>query len=131
MKLVNTRLVTNRVTGLAEFYSQLLGVSPLGSDDYVELRLEQGSAIAISSKESIDLFGGGAAEPGSNRSVILDFEVDDVDQQRRRLAPLVSSFVVEPTDQPWGSRAMLFRDPDGTLINFFAAKVRSSNIRRD
>ena len=25
-----------------------------------------------------------------------------------------------PTDQPWGSRSMLFRDPDGNLINFFS-----------
>jgi hypothetical protein len=26
---------------------------------------------------------------------------------------------MEPTDQPWGNRSMLFRDPDGNLINFF------------
>ncbi len=25
-----------------------------------------------------------------------------------------------PTDQPWGNRSMLFRDPDGNLINFYA-----------
>jgi catechol 2,3-dioxygenase-like lactoylglutathione lyase family enzyme len=30
------------------------------------------------------------------------------------------SIVLEPTDQPWGNRSMLFRDPDGNLVNFFA-----------
>jgi len=28
--------------------------------------------------------------------------------------------VQPPTQQPWGNRAMLFRDPDGNLINMFA-----------
>jgi uncharacterized glyoxalase superfamily protein PhnB len=32
----------------------------------------------------------------------------------------VTVFVMEPTTQPWGNRSMLFRDPDGNLINVFA-----------
>jgi uncharacterized glyoxalase superfamily protein PhnB len=68
----------------------------------------------------VDLFNAGAAEPAANRSVILDFQVKDVDRERSRLSELIDGFVLEPTDQPWGSRSMLFRDPDGNLINFFA-----------
>jgi uncharacterized glyoxalase superfamily protein PhnB len=82
--------------------------------------------LAISSKRSVDLFNAGAAEPAANRSVILDFQVRDVDQERARLAALVEQFVLEPTDQPWGSRSMLFRDPDGNLINFFSPIRRHS-----
>ncbi|MEY9952457.1 hypothetical protein [Leifsonia sp. EB34] len=26
---------------------------------------------------------------------------------------------MEPTTLPWGNRSMLFRDPDGTVVNFF------------
>jgi uncharacterized glyoxalase superfamily protein PhnB len=52
--------------------------------------------------------------------VILDFEVEDVDKEYRRLGTLVTEFVLPPTHQPWGNRSMLFRDPDGNLINFFA-----------
>jgi uncharacterized glyoxalase superfamily protein PhnB len=58
--------------------------------------------------------------PKANRSVILDFEVEDVDRERARLRGIVSEFVLEPTTQPWGNRAMLFRDPDGNLISVFA-----------
>jgi len=119
MKLAHARLVTTDVPALSRFYENVLGVAAIGSDDYVELRGAD-SALAISSKRSVDLFNAGAAEPAANRSVILDFQVNDVDQERARLAELVDQFVLEPTDQPWGSRSMLFRDPDGNLINFFS-----------
>ncbi len=93
-------------------------MNPIGSEDYVELR-NSGSTLAISSKRSVDLFNAGAAEPAANRSVVLDFQVENVDEERFRLCEKVSEFVLEPTDQPWGNRSMLFRDPDGNLINFF------------
>ena len=118
MKLAQARLVTKDVPTLARFYEEILGVAPMGSEDYVELR-GSNIALAISSKRSVDLFNAGAAEPGANRSVILDFEVKDVDKERSRLQGLVDEFILEPTDQPWGSRSMLFRDPEGNLINFF------------
>jgi uncharacterized glyoxalase superfamily protein PhnB len=119
VKLAQARLVTNDVPVLARFYEELLGVAPIGSEDYVELRVP-GTTLAISSKRSVDLFNAGAAEPAANLSVILDFQVKDVDTERFRLQELIGEFVLEPTDQPWGSRSMLFRDPDGNLINFFA-----------
>jgi Glyoxalase/Bleomycin resistance protein/Dioxygenase superfamily len=31
----------------------------------------------------------------------------------------VEDFVSEPTTMPWGNRSLLFRDPDGNLVNFF------------
>jgi len=119
MRLAQARLVTTDVPALSRFYESILGVNAIGSEDYVELG-GRDSALAISSKRSVDLFNAGAAEPAANRSVILDFQVNDVDQERARLAKLVGQFVLEPTDQPWGSRSMLFRDPDGNLINFFS-----------
>jgi hypothetical protein len=27
--------------------------------------------------------------------------------------------VQQPTTMPWGNRSILFRDPDGNLVNFF------------
>jgi predicted enzyme related to lactoylglutathione lyase len=123
MKLAFARLVTRDVLTLAEFYGEVLGVTPVGSEDYVQLHTG-GSGLALSSKRSIDLFNAGAAEPGANRSVVFDFQVEDVDKEHSRLQGLVTKFVLEPTDQPWGSRSMLFRDPDGNLINCFAPVSR-------
>lgn len=36
-----------------------------------------------------------------------------------RLAGFVEDVVQEPTTMPWGNRSLLFRDPDGNLVNFF------------
>jgi len=37
-----------------------------------------------------------------------------------KLADLIGeSLVQKPTTLPWGNRSLLFRDPDGNLLNFF------------
>jgi predicted enzyme related to lactoylglutathione lyase len=67
----------------------------------------------------MELFGAGAARPADNHSAIIEFRVDDVDQEYERLEKVISDFVQRPTTKPWGNRSLLFRDPDGNLINFF------------
>jgi hypothetical protein len=37
--------------------------------------------------------------------------------------------VQEPTTMPWGNRSLLFRDPDGTLVNFFTP-IRAEAIKK-
>jgi hypothetical protein len=32
---------------------------------------------------------------------------------------VVGDWVQEPTTMPWGNRSILFRDPDGNLVNLF------------
>lgn len=119
MKLAHARIVTKDVPALTRFYKQMTGMTPSGDDVYVEFHAPD-LTLAISSQRMFDLHGAGATTPEANRSMILDFEVEDVDAERARLEGLVSEFVLEPTTQPWGNRSMLFRDPDGNLINFFA-----------
>jgi uncharacterized glyoxalase superfamily protein PhnB len=63
---------------------------------------------------------GAVLTPANNRSMITEFEVDDVEAERSRLEETIEEWILEPTDQPWGNRSMLFRDPDGNVINFYA-----------
>jgi catechol 2,3-dioxygenase-like lactoylglutathione lyase family enzyme len=121
MRLAHARIVTNDVPGLTRFYQDVTGMTPKGDDAYVEFHAST-LALAISSQTMSDRHGAKATTPKANLSVILDFEVDDVDKERKRLAHIVNEFVLEPTTQPWGNRAMLFRDPDGNLINVFAVQ---------
>jgi catechol 2,3-dioxygenase-like lactoylglutathione lyase family enzyme len=51
--------------------------------------------------------------------VILEFRVSDVDQEYVRLQSLVKTWVKPPTTQPWGTRSIYFRDPDGNLVDFY------------
>jgi catechol 2,3-dioxygenase-like lactoylglutathione lyase family enzyme len=118
MRLAQARIVTHDVPRLTRFYEAVTGLRPQGDDRYVEFHAS-GPTLAISSQRMIELYGANAAEPSANRSVILDFEVEDVDRERARLDGLIGDFVLEPTTQPWGNRAMMFRDPDGNLINMF------------
>ncbi|WP_342714183.1 VOC family protein [Nocardioides terrae] len=49
----------------------------------------------------------------------MEFLVEDVDQEWRRLENTLTAVVTEPTTMPWGNRALIFRDPDGNLVNLF------------
>ena len=125
MKLKYARIITRNVAGMVAFYQQITGITPdVKSDDYVELPTSAGT-LAIGSQRSMDLYGAGATTPATNRSAIVEFEVEDVDKERARLARIIDKCVLEPTTQPWGNRSMLFRDPDGNLINFFAPARRA------
>jgi predicted enzyme related to lactoylglutathione lyase len=118
-RLAHTRIVTKNVPQLASFYEQITGTPAVGSEEYVQFR-ELGNGLAICSERAMILHGYGAATGASNQSIVLDFEVHDVDAERERLADVIGALVSEPTTQPWGNRAMMFRDPDGNLVNFFA-----------
>ena len=96
-----------------------LGLTPTWyTEDFAELATPF-CTLAIGSKRTMDTFGAGAARPADNHSAIIEFRVDDVDQEYERLEKVISDFVQRPTTQPWGNRSLLFRDPDGNLINFF------------
>ncbi len=68
----------------------------------------------------MQLFGGNVARPANNRAAIIEFRVDDVDTDYRKLVDIIGgSLVQKPTTMPWGNRSLLFRDRDGNLVNFF------------
>jgi catechol 2,3-dioxygenase-like lactoylglutathione lyase family enzyme len=121
MKLASVRLVTDDLPALTAFYSTLTNTEPVTpfGPDYAELHTE-GSIIALASSAAVKRFNNNAAEAAANRSAIIEFEVDDVDAECARLDDQVTTWVQEPTNQPWGNRSMLFRDPDGNLINLYS-----------
>ena len=75
--------------------------------------------LDIGHSQTVALFGEDSARAADNRTVIIEFRVDDVDGEFGRLKPLVGTWVQEPTAMPWGNRSILFRDPDGNLVNLF------------
>ncbi|MFC7400764.1 VOC family protein [Citricoccus sp. GCM10030269] len=118
MQLAATRIITDDVDRLVQFYEQVTGVTatrlhPL----FAELRTSTGT-LAIASSKTAPLLEG-AVRANANQSVTLDFLVDDVEASYLRLQSVVDTFVNEPTTMPWGNRSLLFRDPDGNLINVF------------
>jgi catechol 2,3-dioxygenase-like lactoylglutathione lyase family enzyme len=119
MDFVSIRIITDDVARLAGFYERATGVQATWSNENFA-ELSTGSAtLAIASTRTVPLFAPGAARPAANSTVIVEFLVDDVDSVHQNLRGFVADFVNEPTTMPWGNRSLLFRDPDGNLVNFF------------
>jgi catechol 2,3-dioxygenase-like lactoylglutathione lyase family enzyme len=118
--LINACLITNDVARLVEFYRAALRIPPkTSSPEYAEFPTGVG-VLAIFSAKAHEQYIPHSAEPASNRSAILEFKVDDVDKEYVRLKSFVKAWVKAPTTQPWGTRSIYFRDPDGNLVDFFA-----------
>jgi predicted enzyme related to lactoylglutathione lyase len=117
--LVSIRLITDDVARMAEFYGRVTGTSARWSTpDFAEVETPAGT-VAIGSTRTVALFGAGSARAADNHSAIIEFLVDDVDAEYERIRPFATDLVAAPTTMPWGNRSLLFRDPDGNLVNLF------------
>ena len=118
--LRNSCLITKDVARLVEFYSRVLErPAKTTGNDYAEFHTGAG-VLAIFSAAAQEKYIPGSAQAASNNSVILEFEVANVDEQYKRLHDVVKNWVRPPTTQPWGTRSLYFRDPDGNLVDFYS-----------
>ena len=129
MDLVSIRMITDELDRVVEFYERITGVAAVRyTPVFAELILPS-CTLAIGHTQTTQLFGADSARPADNHTVIIEFRVDDVDSEYERLEPLVTDWVQKPATMPWGNRSMLFRDPDGNLVNFFTP-VTEDAIRK-
>jgi predicted enzyme related to lactoylglutathione lyase len=120
MELIQSRIVTDDVEGLAGFYAKLLGVPTALNEYYVEVAA--GPASVGFCRRRFTEYRQVECPDGLRRrdEIVLDFLVDDVDAEYPRIAALGVDWVMPPTTQPWGCRSMVFRDPAGNLVNVFS-----------
>jgi predicted enzyme related to lactoylglutathione lyase len=118
-KFSHAVIITGRFEALTEFYRLVLRAEPrVFSDDYLEFQVG-GAVLGLFKEESMAAIAPGAMRGGANASVMLEFEVADVDQEYARLQKIPGLvMVLPPTTFPWGHRTIYFRDPDGNLLNF-------------
>ena len=129
MDFVSIRAITDDLERLTQFYEQVTGVDAVRiAPVFAELRMPS-FTLAIGHTDTTALFGEDSARPADNHSVIIEFKVDDVDAEYARLRPLVADWVQAPTTMPWGNRSILFRDPDGNLVNYFTPVTEDARAR--
>lgn len=117
--LVSLRIITADIKRLVKFYENATGITAQwATDDFAEI-ISGSFTLAIGSTRTLAFFAEGIAEPAANKSIIIEFLVENVDDNYEMIKGLESEIVQEPTTMPWGNRSLLFRDPDGNLINFF------------
>ena len=84
---------------MRSFYADVLQIEPSGYGRYVEFHTG-GGVFALFSLEGQEQLAPGSMEAASNRSVILEFQVADVDREYDRLRRLGVEWVKSPTTQP-------------------------------
>lgn len=133
MNLSSVRIITADIQQLVPFYEKVTGMSwTWYTPDFAELRTGQ-ATLAIGTTNTLAPFGGSdVAVAANNHSAIIEFRVDDVDKRYEALADFLAETLVQaPTTMPWGNRSLLFRDPDGNLVNFFAPVTAEATQRLD
>ncbi|MDR5880367.1 VOC family protein [Caballeronia sp. LZ032] len=128
MDFVSTRIITDDIAGLVRFYEQLGLTATWLADEFAELQ-SPSCTLAIGTTRTMQQFFAGAATAASNRSVIIEFRVEDADADYEKLQAMGARIEQAPVTQPWGNRSLLFRDPDGNLINFFTPVTPEASQR--
>ncbi|WZH38015.1 MAG: VOC family protein [Microbacterium enclense] len=118
MAFTSIRIVTDDLEGLVTFYERVTGQRAERPAPTFAQFTGPGANLAIASAVTVATLDG-ALVPAANRSVFIEFEVDDVDAEFARLALAPEGVVLEPTTMPWGNRSALVRDPDGNVVNLF------------
>ena len=119
MNLASVRIIVSDVPVAVAFYEQVTDLSARWATDQFAELVTPACTLAIAGAATVALFGDGVAAPAQNHTAIIEFRVDDVDAEFARLEDIIDTFVQPPTTMPWGNRSVLFRDPDGTLVNLF------------
>jgi catechol 2,3-dioxygenase-like lactoylglutathione lyase family enzyme len=121
MKLALVTIMTANLEQMRTFYQEVLQIEPQTyRGNYVEFALAAGT-LALWRQSECEEYGISPVRGAANHSVLIEFEVANVDGEYARLKGLAVEWVQELTTQPWGHRAFYVRDPDGNVLNFHTA----------
>ena len=114
--------LTRNIERLAAFYREVLQADPQWTGPYAEFTTGPASFSLWAVDAYAEVAGAATVPEHLAGGIMLEFEVDDVDQEFRRLQQLADfkiEFIIPPTTMPWGNRSIYLRDPDGNLVNLF------------
>jgi predicted enzyme related to lactoylglutathione lyase len=124
MSFASIRIITDDLEGMVAFYERVTGQQAERPAPVFAQFSGPGGTLAIASTATVAMLGG-AVTPATNRSVLIEFEVTDVDNDFAGLQLSSDDVVLEPTTMPWGNRSALVRDPDGNVVNLFSRPAAS------
>ncbi|PZF06704.1 VOC family protein [Curtobacterium sp. MCLR17_040] len=119
MSFASVRIITDDLEGMVAFYERVTGQPAERPAPVFAQFTGPGGTLAIASTATVAMLSG-ALTPATNRSVLIEFEVADVDGDFAGLQLGSDDVVLEPTTMPWGNRSALVRDPDGNVVNLFS-----------
>lgn len=128
MKFASVRLIAADIKAMVAFY-ELVMDQPAEwlAPQFAEI-VTPAATLAIGSAETVAVFAEDSAEPGANRTAILEFMVEDVDAVFDRLNGK-AELVHEPKLLPWGNRTFQVRDPEGSPVSIFMPFTEAAKAR--
>lgn len=118
--LTHCCLITDNVKRLKEFYSQVLEFEPqIDGNNYVEFQTEYGCVLSLFDLNMHNNMTNEPAVSCLNKSMILEFKVDDINAQYERIKNMGIKLIKDLTTQEWGNTSFWFKDPDGNFLNFY------------
>ena len=128
MKFASVRLIASDIKAMVGFYELVTGqAADWLAPQFAEI-VTAGATLAIGSAETVAAFAEGSAEPGANRTAILEFMVEDVDAVFERVKGKGEP-VHEPKLLPWGNRTFQVRDPEGSPVSVFTPFTEAAKAR--
>jgi predicted enzyme related to lactoylglutathione lyase len=128
MKLASVRLIAADITTMVKFYEMVMDAAAQWLAPVFAEIVTPAATLAIGSVKTVGLFMEGSAEPGKNRTAILELQVDDIDAEYERLKESVS-ILRGIQMMPWGNRTFQFRDPEGTLVALYMPATEEAKAR--
>ncbi|MCU0114993.1 VOC family protein [Curtobacterium poinsettiae] len=119
MSFASVRIITDDLEGMVAFYERVTGQPAERPAPVFAQFSGPGATLAIASTATVAMLSG-ALTLATSRSVLIEFEVADVDGDFAGLQLGSDDVVLEPTTMPWGNRSALVRDPDGNVVNLFS-----------
>lgn len=128
MKPASVRLIAADISAMVKFYEMVMDAPATWLAPVFAEIVTPAATLAIGALETVGLFMEGSAEPGKNRTAILELQVDDIDAEYERLKESVS-ILRGIQMMPWGNRTFQFRDPEGTLVALYMPATDEAKAR--
>ncbi len=128
MKFASTRLIAADIKQMVAFYEMVTGLKAEWLAPVFAEIVTPAATLAIGAVETVALWREGSAEPGANRTVFIEFQVDDIDADYARLKDKVP-LVHELKTMPWGNKTFQFRDPEGTAVSLYMPATEEAKAR--
>lgn len=115
-----TTIITENLEHMSDFYQQILQIEPqVFRDNYMMFATDTAS-LALWRQSEAEQFGLDVMRSAANASMLIEFEVDNIDAEYQRLQHLPVEWVQKLTSFPWEMRAFYIRDPEGNIVNFYS-----------
>lgn len=128
MRLASTRLIAADIQRMVAFYEMVTGSKAEWLAPVFAEIVTPAATLAIGAAETVALWQEGSAEPGANRTAVIEFQVDDIEAEYARLRDKVP-LVHELKTMPWGNATFQFRDPEGTAVSLYMPATEAAKKR--